>query len=82
MSAILAWLSSKGVSLLLSFIARFLLDMWKTYQANEAQHDAGKSEVEAAQAQAGKATSDAIANAAAKTLDEDDALGRLKAGSA
>ena len=82
LTAIATWLTSKGVSLVLGYVARLLLDMWSSYQANAAQRDAGRAETEAAQAQAGAAAESEMTEEAAKDVSEDDAIAALNKGDA
>lgn len=82
LTAIVAWLSSKGVSLLLGFAANLIMDAWKSYQNNQAQQAAGRHEVEAAQAADGARVEGEIAVVAAKPVSEADAINELEGGKA
>ena len=82
LTAIATWFASKGVGLLLGYAANLALDLFKTWQANRAQRDAGRSEVEAAQAQAGAKAESVIAAEAAKPVSEDDAIETMRRGAA
>lgn len=82
LTAILGWLGSKGLSLLLGAVTKMLVDIYNSKQAAEAQKAAGKAEVEAAQAEQGKNVASKIADRAAEKLDEDDAISRMNEGEA
>ena len=82
LTVIASWLASKGVSLILGFVAHLIVDGWKAYIAADGQRDAGRAEVEAAQANLARETQEEIAKEAAKTVTEDDALARMEKGEA
>ncbi|MDA9499270.1 hypothetical protein [Bradyrhizobium sp. CCBAU 11357] len=46
-SALTAWLAKEGAGLLLGALAKFLLDLWNDYQADQALKQAGAAEVAA-----------------------------------
>ena len=81
-SAILGWLGSKGVGLLLGYLFGFLLDVIRTTQNNKAHRDLGRAEVERDQAREGEIIAGKIADEAAKTVTEDDAISRMEGGKA
>lgn len=81
-AAILGWLGSKGVSLLLGYLFGFLLDVVKTTQNNQAHRDLGRTEVERDQAREGEIIAGKIADEASKNVTEDDAISRLDGGKA
>lgn len=82
LSALLTWFASKGVSLILGYAFNFALDLYKTSQANEAQREAGRAEVEAVQAAQGAKVEADLAEEAAKPISEDDAIAQLEKGDA
>lgn len=81
-AAILGWLGSKGVGLLLGYLSSFVLDVIKTAQSNKAHRDLGRTEAERDQAREGEVIAGRIADEAAKTVTEDDAISRLDGGKA
>lgn len=78
LAAVVAWLGSKGLSLLLGAAVRMVVDIYNSHQAAAAQRDAGRSEVEAKQAEDGAAVEKKIAEKASEELSEDDAIARMK----
>lgn len=46
-SAVTAWVASKGAGLVLGALAKLLLDVWNDYQADQALKQAGAAEVAA-----------------------------------
>lgn len=48
LSAILAWLGSEGLKILLGTVVAAFMDWWKSVQAAQAQRDAGRAEAKSA----------------------------------
>lgn len=82
LAGILSWLGTEGIKLLLGAAASALVQVYNSHQAATAQRDAGRHEVEAAQAEIGAKVEGQIADVAAKPVSEDDAVWILKGGAA
>jgi hypothetical protein len=82
LAGLLSWLGTEGIKLLLGAAASALVQVYNSHQAATAQRDAGRHEVEAAQAQAGLEVQGKIADVAAKPVSEDDAIATLNKGAA
>lgn len=82
LSAALTWLTTQGIGVILGALAGFARDAINDYRNAQAQKEVGQLTVERDQARAGEAAQETIAEAAAKRVSDDDALGRLDKGDA
>jgi len=80
LAAISAWLASQGASLILGFLANVASEAIKNYQADQAERDAGRNEL---QAQINKQAADDAQKAddlAVNRPDVDDVLNDMDNG--
>jgi len=80
LSAITGWLAEKGVGLLLGFLGNMITTAWRDWQNAKTQRELGQVTAERDQAIQGRDAAEAMADEAAKPVDEDDAIGRLGRG--
>lgn len=69
-------------SFIVSFLVKFLLGMISDRQAEAAQRQVGRLEVERDQARKGEQVNEDLATEAAKRVSADDAIARLEKGGA
>lgn len=82
LATIATWAATQGASVLLGFLATVIKDAWATYQANEAQREAGRLQAELAQSREAERVQAELAEQASKRVSDDDALARLERGGA
>lgn len=78
LSAIGVFFAKQSLGLLLGFVSDFLVGLFKTWQANEAQRERGRNEVIAKENEQAAETTDAMANV--PRASDDDVAGRLSGG--
>jgi hypothetical protein len=82
MATVSAWLATQGLSMLLGFVLTALKTALDTYVANKNATALGQVTAERDQAVAGQKVESDLADEAAKRVSADDAIARLKAGTA
>jgi hypothetical protein len=80
LTAFLAWLVESGAGLLLGFLANVVTTAWRDWQNAKTQRELGQVTAERDQAIAGRDAAEAMAQEAAKSVSEDDAIARLNRG--
>ena len=81
MATVAAWLAGQGLSLILGFVAKFMLELWQQYQNDQAKIELGKlQEREKANRIAAEKT-DAMGKIAADGMSDGDVADRLRRGS-
>jgi len=81
-SAIATWFASKGVGLVLGFLAGVIGDLFSKWQAAKAQREIGQLKTERDQAREGERVQGDLADEAAKRVDPEDAIAKLERGDA
>ena len=81
-SSIISWLTTEGISLILGFATRAIIEYFQQRRNEQAIKDAARLETERDQAREGERVQGELADEAAKRVEPDEAIKRLQDGTA